>query len=343
MKMQMTHIGVGIAALAALAAEGKDFSREELNAMLDKLAASPEPKVRRGPQATCYKMAMPQPERFEYVCKKCGTHTAYRKNTKRMADVLARRRDEAASLRALGLGIELDESALCQKCKSEKELGVPNDLGMPTAGTVVGKLEHPSFQVDEKWMKENGLAVGDKVKILSETFPGERGSYLVWPEAKNCWISAKYISESGEILGDRVNIRVSPRIGADVVCRVGKSGKLLRRLPALAGDPEDWVRVETQMEWFEKGVDSGFFGGFALPKKLVGSRSYDGGPSANPARIDKLAWVVDGRRTVVGHDDAAILKAFLTGKATWEWGMGDKSSVKSQLPRLRMLLGEPKK
>ena len=62
MKMK---IGVGVAVLSALAAEGKDFNREELNAMLDKLAASPEPKVRRGPQATCYKMAMPQPERFE--------------------------------------------------------------------------------------------------------------------------------------------------------------------------------------------------------------------------------------------------------------------------------------
>ena len=30
-------IGVGLAALSALAAEGKDFDREELNAMLDKL------------------------------------------------------------------------------------------------------------------------------------------------------------------------------------------------------------------------------------------------------------------------------------------------------------------
>ena len=45
----------------ALAAEGKDFSREELNAMLDKLAASPEPKVKMGPMATCYVMAEPRP------------------------------------------------------------------------------------------------------------------------------------------------------------------------------------------------------------------------------------------------------------------------------------------
>ena len=44
MKMK---IGVGLAALSALAAEGKDFNREELNAMLDQLAASPEPKVKK--------------------------------------------------------------------------------------------------------------------------------------------------------------------------------------------------------------------------------------------------------------------------------------------------------
>ena len=79
--------------------------------------------------------------------------------------------------------------------------------------------------------------------------------------------------------------------------------------------------------------------GFVLPKKLVGSRSYDGGHSANPARITKLAGVIDGKRTVARYDDAAILKAFLTGKATWEWGFGDKSSVKSRLPRLLELLG----
>ena len=116
MKTQMTQIGIGIAALSALVVEGKDFNRAELNAMLDRLAASPEPKVRRGPQATCYKMAMPQPERFEYVCRNCGMHTVYPMNTRRMANTLARFRDDAASLRALGLDIALDESMLCQKC-----------------------------------------------------------------------------------------------------------------------------------------------------------------------------------------------------------------------------------
>ena len=47
MTAKMSQIGIGVAVLSALAAEGKDFNREELNAMLDKLAASPEPKVKK--------------------------------------------------------------------------------------------------------------------------------------------------------------------------------------------------------------------------------------------------------------------------------------------------------
>lgn len=43
----MSQIGIGVAALSALAAQGKDFDRAELNALLDKLAASPEPKVEK--------------------------------------------------------------------------------------------------------------------------------------------------------------------------------------------------------------------------------------------------------------------------------------------------------
>ena len=118
-------IGVGVAMLSALAAEGKDFDRDELNAMLDKLAASPEPEVRSGRSAMCYSPASPRPEVFEYVCKKCGTHTVYPTNTLKMAYVLARYRDGVASLRALGLDIKLDESPLCQKCHSAKELDIP--------------------------------------------------------------------------------------------------------------------------------------------------------------------------------------------------------------------------
>ena len=70
-----TTLGVGITVLSALAAQGKNFDRTELNAMLDRLAASPEPKAKTGPMAKCYSMAVPERESFDYVCKKCGKRT----------------------------------------------------------------------------------------------------------------------------------------------------------------------------------------------------------------------------------------------------------------------------
>ena len=264
MKNRMTHIGIGIAALAALAAEGKDFDRDELNAMLDRLAASPEPEIRRGPHATCYKMAVPRPERFEYVCTKCGTHTVYPANRRQMANTLERFRDDAANLRALGLDIVLDESALCQKCN---------------------------------------------------------------PFTQECWISSKSISETGELLGDDVIIRSAPGPDSPVLRRVsryelfdyreskegaGDKGVSLRRLPARPGDPAEWVRLDPSICGFD--------------------------------RILNLAWIINGKRTVVDRGDVELLEKFMKGEVYLRDGSdGDSVSMKSQLPRLRELLGEPKK
>ena len=260
MNGRMSHVGIGLAALFVLAAEGKDFDREELNAMLERLAASPEPEVRRGPQATCYAMAMPPLERFEYVCGKCGAHTVYPANRNRMANTLARFRDEAASLRAFGLDIVLDESALCQKCN---------------------------------------------------------------PFTQECWISAKDISDAGELLADAVKIRSAPKPDSKVLRIVskydfqdvkpaagdkgaGNNGARLRRLPARPDDPAGWVRIDPAI--------------------------------CGPGRVYKLAWVINGKRTVVDRYDARILKAFLTGNKTWNGDFGDESSLKESLPRLRQLL-----
>ena len=101
MKMK---IGIGLAALSALAAKGKDFNREELNAMLDKLAASPEPMQRCGPTAMCYKMAMPERKSFDYLCRKCGMRTHYPENYEGLGEELAFYRDGAAKLRGIGAG-----------------------------------------------------------------------------------------------------------------------------------------------------------------------------------------------------------------------------------------------
>ena len=310
-----TEIGVGAAVLAAFTAEGKDFDRAELNAMLDKLAASPEPKSATLMMATCYVRAMPRPAGFEYVCKKCGNHTVYLENTRQMANVLARRRDEAASLRALGLDIALDETVLCQKCKSAEE------LGLPTAGTIVKRPDKGSEAEKFAWH------IGDKVRI-TEAY--DSGWCRVLPASSNAWVSAGYISEKGNILGDGVSIRLAPRSDATVLGSLYRAP--LKRLPARPGDPADWVRVEWPPE-------NDHYLGYSVKSRFIGDLSYDEKDFVAPCRIDRLAWIINGKRVVVNDDDAKILKAFLTGEKTIEDRFGRKTSLKGELRRLRKLLG----
>jgi hypothetical protein len=318
-----TQIGVGLAALSALAAEGKDFDREELNAMLDKLAASPEPKVRRGPQATCYSVAMPRPEVFEYVCKKCGTHTVYQKNTLRIGNALARYREEAASLHALGLDIVLDESVLCSKCRSAKELNIV------TRGVILNAEAGQSFRT------------GEPVTIKQYGHDRCRVSQLV--QHSDYWINAQYISDKGEVLGNSVNIRSKPLLLGKVVAKVDK-GIVLKRLPAKEGDPKEWVRIEPLPIWkMKEDADWEMDYGILVATKDIGGFSCDEAEGAAPARFDRLAWVINGKRTIVRTYDARILKAFLTGKTIWKRECDEEVSVKDALPRLRELLGEPKK
>lgn len=317
MKTQMTQIGIGLAALSALAVEGKDFNREELNAMLDKLAASPEPKSATLMMATCYVRAMPRPAGFEYVCKTCGNHTVYLENTRQMANVLARRRDEAASLRALGLDIALDETVLCQKCKSAEE------LGLPTAGTIVKRPDKGSEAEKFAWH------IGDKVRI-TEAY--DSGWCRVLPASSNAWVSARYISEKGNILGDGVRIRLAPSLDATVLGSLYKAHPPLKPLPARPDDPVGWVCVE----WPPEGR---LCWGYSVRSRFLGDLSYDEKDFVSPCRIDKLAWIINGKRVVVNDDDAKILKAFLTGEKTIEDRFGGKTSLKGELRRLRKLLG----
>jgi len=109
-----TELGVSVAVLAALAAHGKDFDRATLNAMLEKLAALPEPKIKNGPMAMCYKMALPVPVEVRHVCPKCETVTRFVSVC--MKNDLAFLRDGAVALKGMGLDIALDESPLCRAC-----------------------------------------------------------------------------------------------------------------------------------------------------------------------------------------------------------------------------------
>ena len=246
-----TTLGVGISVLSALAAQGKDFDRAELNAMLDRLAASPEPKIEPQAIATCYKMAMPKPEDFEYVCPKCGTKTVYPQNRRSRRSYLRTLRDGVASLKAKGLNIELDESCLCRNC-------------------------------------------GKDVPITIQA-----------------WVSRKYVSDAGQVLGDEVRVRLKADLTSAIVGWLSK-GESVKVLERQEGDPSDWVRIEWRQDEDE-------------------------------VRFGKLCWVINGRKVLAEPSDINLLSTFLDGKEILTGSRGAKSPLKKQLPRLRELLGEPKK
>ena len=78
--------------------------------------------------------------------------------------------------------------------------------------------------------------------------------------------------------------------------------------------------------------------GYSVRSRFLGDLSYDEKDFVAPCRIDKLAWIINGKRVVVNDDDAKILKAFLTGEKTIEDRFGRNYSLKRELRRLRKLL-----
>ena len=119
-------LGVGISVLSALAAQGKDFDRAELNAMLDRLAVLPEPKGELGVSAMCYIVRIPEPESYTNICSRCGARTVYPKDYDRRRRWMQKLRDGVADLKAKGLDIGLDESCLCATCRGEKNATAGN-------------------------------------------------------------------------------------------------------------------------------------------------------------------------------------------------------------------------
>jgi len=319
-------IGVGVAVLSALAAEGKDFDRAELNAMLDKLAASPEPKVKRGPTAMCYSMALPERKAFDYSCRKCGMRTHYPENYVGLEEELAFYRDGAAKLRGMGLGIALDESALCRHCTTLK------DLDIPTSGVIVSEPKRTSD--NEWWLKCFGLRIGDSVAVKE----WGRHRCRVLPCNIEYWVAGKYIDKDGRVTGDKVNVRYVPLVKGDGAF-VAKKGDVLTRLDARPGDPAGWVRVEAPLRILMTSPNS-----YYVDSGMIGKRGYEEGRDAHLQRLELLAWVINGKRTVVDRGDIELLEKFMKGEVYLRDGSdGDSVSMKSQLPRLRELLGEPKK
>lgn len=238
----------GVAALAALVAQGKDFDRATLDAMLDKLAASPEPKVRRGPMAMCYKMAMPQPVEYRHICSKCGTVTRYVSAS--VPNDLAFFRDGAAQLRSMGLDIALEESALCRVCAPGPK--------MPRKGRLVAATGE--------------CAAGDEVSIL------------------------RAVGDSAWIL---------------------PQGELAQRTSK--GTSGVWLRLNALRDF-----------------------DYGEGDFAYENRVDRLTWIINGKRTVVDRLDVKLLKAFLSGELILTTERDAEIPLKKLMGRLRELLGGTK-
>ena len=108
-----TTLGVGISVLSALAAQGKDFDRTTLNAMLDRLAVLPEPKGELGVSAMCYIQRLPQPENYTNICSTCGAKTVYPQDFGTRRERMRKLRDGVVDLKAKGLNISLDDTCLC--------------------------------------------------------------------------------------------------------------------------------------------------------------------------------------------------------------------------------------
>ena len=223
-------------------------------------------------------------------------------------------------MRALGLDIVLDESALCGKCRSAKELNIP------TRAKIVAEPTKREDQERFLWK------IGESVEVI-EFGQDYCRIHSLDPE---WWVNAKYISKNGTVLANALKVRCSPSLDGKEYNEYYK-GSTLKRLPAKPGDPEDWVRVDLSDSF------SRWHGRLVL-KRCLGDFTYEEGSTAKLGRFDKLAWVINGKRLVIKEDDAKILEKFIKGDVyLYDGSDGTSVSMKSCLPRLRELLGESKK
>ena len=120
MKKELLIAALGISVTGALDAA----TRQEVEALLDKIAQSPVPK-NLSDGASCYSRVFP-PERIEYVCPVCETKTLYKWEESKIHTIetsvlihyeLSFYRKQCETLRKLGWEVKLDESFLCSKCR----------------------------------------------------------------------------------------------------------------------------------------------------------------------------------------------------------------------------------
>ena len=199
------ELGISVAVLSALAAQGKDFDRTELNAMLDRLAASPEPKIEPDAGAMCYEMAEPRLESYEHQCRKCGEKTVYPPDRKEWRRYLRTLRDGALSLKAKGLNIELDDSCLCRKCGKGVFIAGESGLSITNRGKVVSvpqeNIGHPDRFRHLAWVI-NGRRIDARssdIEILSAFLSNKQ---IVTDEFDNQEPLKKYLPRLRALLGE---------------------------------------------------------------------------------------------------------------------------------------------
>lgn len=115
MKREILMAALGLASTGAWSAE--DVTRDKIDNLLKELASKPAPK-NLAPAAMCYDMAMP-PDRAEYVCPTCGAKTLYEGANVGSVETARAYRAGTEALRALGVDATLDETYLCDACRTE--------------------------------------------------------------------------------------------------------------------------------------------------------------------------------------------------------------------------------
>ena len=318
-----TTLGVGISVLSALAAQGKGFDRAELNAMLDKLAASPEPDIKMPlVMATCYVMMMPKDESYEYVCPVCGLKTHYAHDKYRIVKKLDTLRAAAARLKGKGLNVELDERCMCQACG--------RDI-VPTGGEIVKVPTAEPMKSNFCWK------AGDKIVISSL----DRLHCRFDPANPEYWIYGKYVSPDGELLGSMVRVRTRPDVESAVYAQLsGRNYWHLKVLPRRPGDPAEWVRVEKPVPKNDRSSSCAGRGCFEVYRSYVGNFTYGDRPDYeyDRGRLEWLLWKINGRFCAIQDNDIALLDAFMDQREVFDIDRYRKISLKSCLPRLRRLL-----
>jgi len=178
-------IALGIVGAGMLSAE--PLTREQLNTLLDSLAARPVPAqetLRMG--AMCYE-PVGIPMRSEYVCLVCNTKTLYevgkeggreKIDAAYVIEELPRRRKQIEEINTLNVTAQLDETDLCSHCQRDKDKAKPGLYFVVSTTTEDGK---------EKTIRTL-LTYGDLPKLIAclkkqDRWVGENdGEYPLKPE-----------------------------------------------------------------------------------------------------------------------------------------------------------------